>query len=82
MCASLVIAPPSKEAKPAVYPICKDSIKSEYLEDDEEWVWTNAASARGQVRNPRTALPRTTLDDKPVIKIYAQRGRRRRLRRA
>lgn len=47
--ASFVIVPPGEEAKPAVCPICKESIKSEYLEDDEEWVWRNAVSVKGQI---------------------------------
>lgn len=68
--ASFVIVPPGEEAKPAVCPICKESIKSEYLEDDEEWVWRNAVSVKGQVRHPRTALPRTALNNRSIIKIY------------
>ncbi|KAF8605411.1 hypothetical protein BDV93DRAFT_521727 [Ceratobasidium sp. AG-I] len=47
--ASFVIVPPGEEAKPAVCPICKESIKSEYLEDDEEWVWRNAINVKGQI---------------------------------
>ena len=23
-------------------PICKETLKSEFLEDDEDWVWKNA----------------------------------------
>lgn len=49
--ASYVVVPPGEEAKPAVCPICKESIKSEYLEDDEEWVWRNAVNVKGQVRS-------------------------------
>ena len=44
-----VIVPPGEEAKPAVCPICKEAIKSEYLEDDEEWVWRNAVNVKGQI---------------------------------
>jgi len=47
--ASFVIIPPGEEAKPAVCPICKESIKSEYLEDEEEWVWRNAVNVKGQI---------------------------------
>lgn len=47
--ASFVIVPPGEEAKPAVCPICKEAIKSEYFEDDEEWVWRNAVSVKGQI---------------------------------
>ncbi|EUC66379.1 CID (CTD-interacting domain) domain protein, putative [Rhizoctonia solani AG-3 Rhs1AP] len=47
--ASYVVVPPGEEAKPALCPICKESIKSEYLEDDEEWVWRNAVNVKGQI---------------------------------
>lgn len=37
-----VVVPPGDEAKPISCPICKESFKSEFLEDDEDWVWKNA----------------------------------------
>lgn len=37
-----VVVPPGDEAKPISCPICKEHLKSEFLEDDEEWVWRNA----------------------------------------
>ena len=37
-----VIVPPGDEAKPISCPICTETIKSEFLEDDEDWVWSNA----------------------------------------
>ncbi|KAI0832354.1 hypothetical protein BC628DRAFT_1346325 [Trametes gibbosa] len=37
-----VVVPPGDEAKPISCPICKELLKSEFLEDDEEWVWRNA----------------------------------------
>ncbi|KIM90910.1 hypothetical protein PILCRDRAFT_811403 [Piloderma croceum F 1598] len=37
-----VVVPPGDEAKPVSCPICKETIKSEFLEDDEDWVWKNA----------------------------------------
>lgn len=40
--ARFVIVPPGDEAKPLACPICKETLKSEFLEDDEEWVWKNA----------------------------------------
>ncbi|KDQ64608.1 hypothetical protein JAAARDRAFT_118249 [Jaapia argillacea MUCL 33604] len=40
--ASFVVVPPGDEAKPISCPICKEILKSEFLEDDEEWVWKNA----------------------------------------
>ncbi|KAH9951650.1 hypothetical protein B0H21DRAFT_716896 [Amylocystis lapponica] len=40
--ALFVVVPPGDEAKPISCPICKEPLKSEFLEDDEEWVWRNA----------------------------------------
>jgi len=37
-----VVVPAGDEAKPISCPICKETIKSEFLEDDEDWVWKNA----------------------------------------
>jgi len=37
-----VVVPPGDEAKPMSCPICKETIRSEFLEDDEDWVWKNA----------------------------------------
>lgn len=37
-----VVVPAGDEAKPISCPICKELLKSEFLEDDEEWVWRNA----------------------------------------
>lgn len=37
-----VVVPAGDEAKPIACPICKETIKSEFLEDDEDWVWKNA----------------------------------------
>ncbi|KAJ6628728.1 hypothetical protein B0H10DRAFT_1989023 [Mycena sp. CBHHK59/15] len=40
--AQYVVVPPGEEAKPVSCPICKELFKSEFLEDDEDWVWRNA----------------------------------------
>ncbi|EJF61180.1 hypothetical protein DICSQDRAFT_86616 [Dichomitus squalens LYAD-421 SS1] len=40
--AMFVVVPPGDEAKAISCPICKEPLKSEFLEDDEEWVWRNA----------------------------------------
>lgn len=39
-----VVVPPGDEAKRISCPICKEHLKSEFLEDDEEWVWRNAVT--------------------------------------
>ncbi|KAI0053233.1 hypothetical protein FA95DRAFT_1552745 [Auriscalpium vulgare] len=43
--AQSVVVPPGDEAKHIACPICKESLKSEFNEDDEEWVWRNAVKA-------------------------------------
>lgn len=45
-----VVVPPGDEAKPISCPICKEPLKSEFLEDDEEWVWRNAVKKDDKVR--------------------------------
>ncbi|EMD40783.1 hypothetical protein CERSUDRAFT_111367 [Gelatoporia subvermispora B] len=40
--AMFVVVPPGDEAKSISCPICKEPLKSEFMEDDEEWVWQNA----------------------------------------
>jgi pre-mRNA cleavage complex 2 protein Pcf11 len=40
--AQFVVVPAGDEAAPISCPICKESLKPEFLEDDEEWVWKNA----------------------------------------
>ena len=37
------------EAKPVSCLICKETIKSEFLEDDEDWVWKNAVQKDDRV---------------------------------
>lgn len=40
--AQFVVVPPGNEAKPISCPICKETLKSEFLEEDEDCVWKNA----------------------------------------
>ena len=40
--ARFVVVPPGDEAKHVTCPICKELFKSEFNEDDEEWIWKNA----------------------------------------
>ncbi|KAL0949436.1 hypothetical protein HGRIS_009494 [Hohenbuehelia grisea] len=47
--AQYVVVPPGDEAKTISCPICKESLKSEFLEDDEDWVWKNAVMKDGRV---------------------------------
>lgn len=48
--AQYVVVPPGEEAKPVSCPICKEHFKSEFLEDDEDWVWRNAVLKDERVR--------------------------------
>lgn len=54
--AMFVVVPPGDEAKSISCPICKESLKSEFLEDDEEWVWRNAVKKEDRVRRPIVVL--------------------------
>lgn len=49
--AMFVVVPPGDEAKPISCPICKETLKSEFMEDDEEWVWRNAVKRDDRVRS-------------------------------
>ncbi|KAF8195784.1 hypothetical protein K438DRAFT_1826513 [Mycena galopus ATCC 62051] len=40
--AQFIVVPPGEEAKPVACPICKESFKSEWVEEVEDWVWRNA----------------------------------------
>lgn len=44
-----VVVPPGDETKSISCPICKETMKSEFLEDDEEWVWRNAVKRDDRV---------------------------------
>ena len=56
--AQYVVVPSGDEAKPISCPICKETLKSEFLEDDEDWVWKNAVMKDERVRvlsSPRSS---------------------------
>jgi len=40
--AQFIVVPRGEEAKPVACPICKESFKSEWVEEVEDWVWRNA----------------------------------------
>ena len=48
--AKTVLVPPGDEAKPISCPVCKEILKAEFNEDDEEWIWRNATEVDGRVR--------------------------------
>lgn len=47
--AQYVVVPAGDEAKLVSCPICKELLKSEFLEDDEDWVWKNAIKKDSKV---------------------------------
>jgi pre-mRNA cleavage complex 2 protein Pcf11 len=65
--AQYVIVPPGDEAKPISCPICKEILKSEFLEDEEEWVWKNAVKKDDRVR---VLLQLRRHGSSPIYKVY------------
>ncbi|ETW83891.1 hypothetical protein HETIRDRAFT_62543 [Heterobasidion irregulare TC 32-1] len=47
--AQFVVVPPGDEAKHIACPICKEVLKSEFQEEDEEWVWLNAVKVEDRI---------------------------------
>ena len=60
--AMFVVVPAGDEAKAISCPICKEHLKSEFLEDDEDWVWRNAIKKDDRVRGLRQLSPRISAD--------------------
>ena len=52
--AMFVVVAPGEEAKPFSCPVCKEPMKCEFLEDEEEWVWKNAVKKDDKVRPLRS----------------------------
>jgi len=48
--AMFVVVAPGEEAKQFSCPVCKEPMKCEFLEDEEEWVWKNAMKKDDKVR--------------------------------
>ncbi|KIJ56625.1 hypothetical protein M422DRAFT_22777 [Sphaerobolus stellatus SS14] len=46
---SHVLVPPGDETKVIQCPICKETLKPEFLEDDEDWAWKNAVRVQGRI---------------------------------
>lgn len=55
--AMYVVVPPGDEAQSMSCPICKEPLKAEFLEDDEEWVWRNAVRKDDKVCVVALLLP-------------------------
>ncbi|KAI0036792.1 hypothetical protein K488DRAFT_40518 [Vararia minispora EC-137] len=44
-----VVVPAGDEAKVIACPVCKEVLRAEFNEDDEEWIWKNARSVDGRI---------------------------------
>ena len=81
--AMFVVVPPGDEAKPISCPICKEPLKSEFLEDDEEWVWRNAIKKDDRVSRCVLSSSSSTIEtDFFVPRFTMRRVTRRRPRRS
>lgn len=58
--AMFVVVPAGDEAKAISCPICKETLKSEFMEDDEEWVWRNAVKKDDRVSKMFSNISRIT----------------------
>lgn len=67
-----VVVPPGDESKTIKCPICKEQLKTEFMEDDEEWVWRNAIMVKGKVRpfHPTICISKLKSDIKLPHKVY------------
>lgn len=63
------MVPPGDEAKQVSCPICKETLKSEFLEDDEDWVWKNAVMKDDRVRLSSTSVESDVLT-RPPQQVY------------
>ena len=59
--AMFVVVPPGDEAKSISCPICKEPLKSEFMEDDEEWA--KMAEVSGLFSSSSLRLGRKSLAD-------------------
>jgi len=47
--ASYIVVPSGDEAKSISCPVCKELLKSEFLDEEEEWVWKNAVRVKDKI---------------------------------
>ncbi|KAF9534212.1 hypothetical protein CPB83DRAFT_843868 [Crepidotus variabilis] len=58
--AQFVVIPPGAEAQSVSCPICKETLQSEFLEDEEEWVWRNAVKKDDKIYHATCHAEATT----------------------
>ena len=67
--ALFVVVAPGEEAKPFSCPICKEPMRCEFLEDEEEWVWKNAVKKDDKVRL-LGSIPHRKFEADASLQIY------------
>ena len=65
-----VVIPPGDESKVVKCPICKEQLDTQFLEDDEEWVWRNAITVKGKVRTSHELCAIDKVQHRLVAKVY------------
>ncbi|GBE79674.1 hypothetical protein BKA93DRAFT_758248 [Sparassis latifolia] len=75
-----VVVPSGDEAKSISCPICKEPLKSEFLEDDEEWVWRNAVKKDDRIFHATCHAEATTSKTNLVARLRNEAASRSRSR--
>ncbi|KAI1795172.1 hypothetical protein LXA43DRAFT_993775 [Ganoderma leucocontextum] len=78
--AMFVVVPPGDEAKAISCPICKEPLKSEFLEDDEEWVWRNAVKKDDRIYHATCHAEATASKSSLAVRLRNERTSRSRSR--
>ncbi|KZT41186.1 hypothetical protein SISSUDRAFT_1043265 [Sistotremastrum suecicum HHB10207 ss-3] len=71
---SFVVIPPGDEAKPISCPICKETIMSEFLEEEEDWVWRNAVNVQGKIYHATCHADASVSANPLVARLRQQAG--------
>jgi len=71
--AQYVIVPAGDEAQVISCPICKEILKSEFLEDDEDWVWKNAIKKDDRIFHATCHAQALTLTSSLAAKLRTEK---------
>ncbi|KAJ3568610.1 hypothetical protein NP233_g5605 [Leucocoprinus birnbaumii] len=69
-----VTVPPGDEAKPLACPICKETLRIEFLEDEEEWIWRNAVKKDDRVYHATCHAEATSSASNLVTRLKSELG--------
>ncbi|KAF8165246.1 hypothetical protein B0H34DRAFT_688435 [Crassisporium funariophilum] len=73
--AQYVIVPAGDEAQVVSCPICKETLKSEFLEDDEEWAWKNAVKKDDRIYHATCHAERAVLTSTFAARLRNEKDR-------